>query len=193
MESYELIDSDPSFNRVVRYMRFSDYASWIAGTAGAPGLLLLFEKLEPLEGKTFKMPAASLLRVSTTVGFIGGFLYAYSSSTKRFWGWTENSKEVSKDRYEVKKALSAKQSPWGKSRLSPYQQDMSSKNSQNSQLLLSIFPWFNFTSHQNHGIDLRKYYEVRQGEEKWGFELPPLEEVNDLAVGNQFKVYTNYP
>lgn len=37
---YPVIDTDPHFNRVVRYMRPSDYAAWAAGTAAAPALLL---------------------------------------------------------------------------------------------------------------------------------------------------------
>jgi hypothetical protein len=37
---YPVIDSDPHFSRVVRYMRPTDYAAWAAGTAAAPALLL---------------------------------------------------------------------------------------------------------------------------------------------------------
>ncbi|CDK29272.1 unnamed protein product [Kuraishia capsulata CBS 1993] len=139
------------------------------------------------------MPPAGFLRAAGLLGFVGGFCFAYTSSTKRFWGWTENSKEVAKDRYEVKKLLSQKQSPYGKTELSPYHQDMAARNSTNSQLLFALIPWVNLANHQSHGIDLRKYYEVRPGEEKWGFTLPPLEEINDLAVGNQYKTYSNYP
>ncbi|GME96113.1 unnamed protein product [[Candida] boidinii] len=192
MEKYELIDSDPTFSRVVSYMRFSDYATWALGTAAAPALLVALEKYEPASGRKFKMPAPMFLRAATLLGFVGGFCLAYNNSTKRFWGWSENAAEVAKDRYEVKKLLSQKQSPYGKSELSPYLQDVAARNSTNSQLMLAFLPMFNFANHQNHGIDLRKYYEVRPGEEKWGFELPALEEVEDLAVGNQYKKYSNY-
>ncbi|KAI0461338.1 hypothetical protein LJB42_001006 [Komagataella kurtzmanii] len=192
METYELIDSDPKFSRVVRYFRPSDYLTWALGTIGAPGLMVLFEKIEPAKGNTFKMPPPSIMRIATTIGFFGGFYYAYTSSTKRFWGYSENAREVAKDRYEVKKALSEKKSPYGSSLLNPYQQDMSARNSTNSQLLLAIFPWFNVANHQSHGIDLRKYYEVRDGEENWNFTLPPLDQVKDLDVA-QYKEYSNYP
>lgn len=37
---YPVIDTDPHFSRVVRYMRPSDYASWAVGTAAAPAILL---------------------------------------------------------------------------------------------------------------------------------------------------------
>jgi hypothetical protein len=37
---YPVIDTDPHFSRVVRYMRPNDYAAWAAGTAAAPAILL---------------------------------------------------------------------------------------------------------------------------------------------------------
>lgn len=37
---YSLIDSDPHFSRVMRYMRPSDYVWWGALTAAFPGLLV---------------------------------------------------------------------------------------------------------------------------------------------------------
>jgi len=43
---YPVIDSDPHFSRVVRYMRPSDYAAWAAGTAAAPALLLGMGKVD---------------------------------------------------------------------------------------------------------------------------------------------------
>lgn len=127
------------------------------------------------------------------IGFAGGFYMAYVRSSKRFWGWAENSREVGKDRYEMKKFLSEGKNPYGDSMLSPYQQDMSSRNSTNSQLILSVFPWFNVANHQSHGIDLRRYYEVRPGEEKWGFQLKPLEEIPNLSINSHLRPFSNYP
>lgn len=37
---HPVIDSDPHFNRVVSYMRGSDYAAWGTLTVGAPAVLL---------------------------------------------------------------------------------------------------------------------------------------------------------
>ena len=39
---YPLIDADPHFFRVVRYMRLSDYAVWGATAVAAPGALFLW-------------------------------------------------------------------------------------------------------------------------------------------------------
>jgi len=41
---YPVIDKDPHFFRVVRYFRPSDYASWAAGAAAAPAIMLGFGK-----------------------------------------------------------------------------------------------------------------------------------------------------
>ena len=37
------------------------------------------------------------LRLATWLGFAGGFLLAYQSSTLRPWGWTENALEQKRD------------------------------------------------------------------------------------------------
>ena len=36
---YPVIDTDPTFSRVVRYFRTSDYAAWAGATATMPALL----------------------------------------------------------------------------------------------------------------------------------------------------------
>ncbi|ODV84599.1 hypothetical protein CANARDRAFT_29124 [[Candida] arabinofermentans NRRL YB-2248] len=175
MERYELIDEDPIFSKVVRFFRPSDYLTWAIGTISAPAGLYLMELYEPAIGRKFTKPPPMILRGAGLIGFIGGFLMAYNKSTKRLWGWSENKREVEKDRYEVKKSLSLGLNPYGESSMNLYMQDVSSRNSKNSQLMLAFIPWFNFTNHINHGVDLRKYYEVRKGEENWGFDnLPPL-------------------
>jgi NADH-ubiquinone oxidoreductase complex I, 21 kDa subunit len=44
---YPLIDADPHFNRVVRYMRPSDYAVWAGATAAFPSALYFWGKCMP--------------------------------------------------------------------------------------------------------------------------------------------------
>jgi hypothetical protein len=39
---YPLIDADPHFGRVVRYMRPSDYAVWAGAAAAGPAVLYLY-------------------------------------------------------------------------------------------------------------------------------------------------------
>ena len=51
-----LIDSDPHFFRVVRYMRPSDYAVWGAAAVSAPGALFLWST--PPSHALYKMSEA---------------------------------------------------------------------------------------------------------------------------------------
>ncbi|KAH3670841.1 hypothetical protein WICMUC_004810 [Wickerhamomyces mucosus] len=171
-----VIDSDPEFTKVLRYLRPSDYLSWGISTAVFPGLFTVFEHLDPVNGKQFTRPSGSLLRVGTLFGFVGGFFIVYNKSSKRFFGVEENAREVAKDRYEVKKNLSKGLHPFGSApRLSPWLQEMSMRNSKNSQFGNFFLPWFSFFRHDYHNIDLKRYYEIREGEDKWGIELPPYD------------------
>ncbi|QBM85654.1 NADH-ubiquinone oxidoreductase complex I subunit [Metschnikowia aff. pulcherrima] len=178
---YELIDVDPYFGRVVSYFRPSDVAVWAASTAAFPLSLIAWEKLDPVAG-SFKRPGpvpGTALRAATLLGFTGGFFAAYIRSLKRFLGWSENAREVAKDRYEIKKLLLQGQLPYheNESTLNDRMKDISNRNSQYSFALMAILPWFNMAYHPYHGTDIRKYYETRPGEETWGFELKPFEEI----------------
>jgi len=44
---YPLIDADPHFSRVVRYMRPSDYAVWAGATAAFPSALYFWGNIPP--------------------------------------------------------------------------------------------------------------------------------------------------
>lgn len=93
------------------------------------------------------------MRLSGLLGLAGGFFIAYNRSTKRFWGWSENANELTKYKAEVKANLLKGEPPFGKSTLSPWLQDVSNRNSQNSQIGLALIPWFNVTNHTYHGND----------------------------------------
>lgn len=178
---YEVIDADPHFYRVLSYMRTSDYGLWAAATVGSPLVLQAWERLEPNSG-AFKAPArvpGGPLRAATLLGFLGGFYLAYVRSSKRFLGWSENAREVKKDRYEIKKLLSQGKLPYheNESSLDDRMKDIANRNSQYSFLTMAFIPWFNLAHHPYHGINIQKYYENRAGEESWGFELKPYEEI----------------
>ncbi|KAK6453924.1 NADH-ubiquinone oxidoreductase [Scheffersomyces xylosifermentans] len=178
---YELIDVDPHFNRVVGYFRGSDIGIWAATTAAFPLALQVWEKLEPAEG-AFKAPGkvpGGALRTATLLGFVGGFYLAYVRSSKRFLGWSENEREVKKDRYEIKKLLSQGKLPYheNESVLDDRLQDIANRNSQFSFTTFAILPWFNLAHHPYHGVNIQKYYVDRPGEEEWGFKLKPFDQI----------------
>ncbi|KAI8983013.1 NADH-ubiquinone oxidoreductase complex I, 21 kDa subunit-domain-containing protein [Pilobolus umbonatus] len=153
---YPVIDTDPHFGRVVRYFRPSDYAAWAAGTAAAPALLLGMEKMDPVGPlRNLRLP----LRFATLFGAFGGFLYAYQNSSLRFWGWTENAAEVAKDQAELSQLAKEGKPLYGESYMPGYIQDVSARTSRFAQLKFAAIPWFNFASHNNHGVDTSKYTE----------------------------------
>ncbi|RLV90551.1 hypothetical protein JA1_004501 [Spathaspora sp. JA1] len=178
---YELIDVDPYFTRVISYFRPSDYGAWGITTASFPLALYIWERLEPIEGP-YKSPSklpGGTLRAATLLGFVGGFYLAYARSSKRFLGWSENEREVKKDRYEIKKLLSQGKLPYfeNESTLDDRLKDVANRNSQYSHVGLALLPWFNLAYHPYHGVDLNKYYINRPGEEEWNFQLKPLDEI----------------
>lgn len=181
---YELIDVDPHLRRVVSYMRPSDYGAWAASAAFFPASLRIWQQLEPVEG-AFKKPGripGGTMRAATLLGVVGGFYLAYVRSCKRFLGWSENGREVLRDRRETKKLLAEGKLPFGESVLDDRLQDVANRNSQFSIVTMAILPWFNLANHPYHGIDLAKYYEDRPGEAEWGLKLQPLDEIKRKYV-----------
>ncbi|KAF8311403.1 hypothetical protein DL93DRAFT_2083405 [Clavulina sp. PMI_390] len=154
---YPLIDADPHFERVLRYMRASDVACMAGGTALGPALLLAWEKADPSVAMRKQLGPA--LRLSGFIGFTAGFLYAYQRSSLRFWGWTENKREEEKDFAELSKLAREGKPLYGTTSESLHNQGAAFRNSVFSQLKFGSVPWFNFATHPYHGVDTSKYYE----------------------------------
>jgi len=150
--NYPIIDIDPHFNRVVRYFRPSDYAVLAGVTATGPAFMLMMEKTG---GPSKGLPLA--LKLSTVLSLSAGFLLAYQRSSLRFWGWTENSKEVEKDRSEMAKLFEKGEPLYGPEHMNEFNQKAASWFSKYSALKFSSIPWFNFANHRSHGVDPKKY------------------------------------
>ncbi|ORY32113.1 NADH-ubiquinone oxidoreductase complex I, 21 kDa subunit-domain-containing protein [Naematelia encephala] len=157
---YPLIDSDPHFSRVIRYMRPVDLGIWAGVTAFMPALVRVWEHVDT-SGAT-KKQLRTAVRLNTSLGFIAGFLWAYQNSSKRFWGWSENAAEVEKDFTELSALAKAGKPLYGESALDAYGQSVAAGNSQWSALKFQTLPWFNFANHPFHGVDTSKYYESSQ-------------------------------
>jgi len=156
---YPLIDADPHFNRVVRYMRPSDYAAMGVFTLGAPAAIYGYQMADPapLTRGGLRGP----LRLATFLGLCGGFLFAYQNSSKRFWGWTENEREQKMDHEELSARAKAGLPLYGETDLPEYIQGVAHRNSLWSQLKFSAIPWFNVVNHPHHGVDTKRYYESK--------------------------------
>ncbi|KAF9570556.1 hypothetical protein EC968_001675 [Mortierella alpina] len=144
---FPVIDSDPHFNRVVRYMRGSDYAAWGGLTVGAPAVLLALERVRPAAGPKGINVA---LGVAAAVGFMGGFLYSYQKSSLRFWGWEENAREQALNRTEMDARAAAGLPAYGEPTMDEANQAASARNSKYAATKFSAIPWFNTTNHKYH-------------------------------------------
>ncbi|KAG0285971.1 hypothetical protein BGZ96_009864 [Linnemannia gamsii] len=144
---HPVIDSDPHFNRVVRYMRGSDYVAWGALTAGAPAALLALERVRPGAGPKGINFALGL---ATAMGFMGGFLYSYQKSSLRFWGWEENTREQAMNVKEMDARAAAGLPAYGEPTMDETAQAAAARNSKFAALKFAAIPWFNTTNHKYH-------------------------------------------
>ncbi|KAH0497470.1 NADH-ubiquinone oxidoreductase 21 kDa subunit [Trichoderma longibrachiatum] len=160
--SYPLIDNDPHFKRVIRYARTSDYVAGAASAAFAPAALYALERLAP--SHVGRGGFAKAMRLAGFIGLAGGFLYFYQRSALRFYGATENSREVEMDMREMVAKVKAGEPLYGQSRLSPHLQGVAARQSRYSALFFSTVPWFNFVNHNQHGVDTAKYYQQAERE-----------------------------
>ncbi|KAL5332640.1 NADH-ubiquinone oxidoreductase complex I, 21 kDa subunit-domain-containing protein [Aspergillus crustosus] len=159
---YPLIDSDPHLRRVFGYARPLDYA--VAGTAAAASPLgfWIMERVSP--SHVGKGGFAPVMRLATAVGLIGGLHILYQRSCQRFYGFTENAREVEMDMREMVGKVKRGEPLYGTSQLSPYMQGVAARNSRYSELFIHIIPWFNLVNHDQHGVDTAKYYQQAERE-----------------------------
>ncbi|KAK2748200.1 hypothetical protein FQN55_004476 [Onygenales sp. PD_40] len=159
---YPVIDTDPHVKRVFGYARPSDYATATAAGAVSPVLFHLYERYHPVNAS--KGTYGRAMRLATAIGLITGVLTLYSTSCKRFYGFTENSREVNMDMREMVDKVKKGEPLYGESGLSPYMQGVAARNSRYSSLLIHVIPWFNFVNHNQHGVDTAKYYQQAERE-----------------------------
>ena len=65
----------------------------------------------------------------------------------RFYGATENKREVEMDMREMVDKVKKGEPLYGKSTMSPYMQGVASRNSRYNGVWLHVIPWFNFVNH----------------------------------------------
>ncbi|KAI0172906.1 NADH-ubiquinone oxidoreductase 21 kDa subunit [Hypoxylon sp. FL1284] len=153
---FPLIDNDPHFKRVVGYARTSDYIHGVVAAAAGPGLLAAMEKFAP--SQVGRGGFARAMRLAGAIGVAGGFLYFYQRSCLRFYGMSENSREIEMDMQEMVSKVKAGEPLYGESRLTPHMQGVAARQSRYSALFTAVIPWFNFVNHNQHGVDTAKYY-----------------------------------
>lgn len=177
------------FKRVIRYARPSDYVHGAVAVAAGPGMLLAMEKFAP--SHVGRGGFAQAMRLGGILGLCGGFIYFYQRSirtlsfcfdsssscllqvgtadtsippTVRFYGMSENAREVEMDMREMVAKVKAGEPLYGESRLSPNMQGVAARQSRYSALFMGVLPWFNFVNHSQHGVDTAKYYQQAERE-----------------------------
>ncbi|CAK5273803.1 unnamed protein product [Mycena citricolor] len=110
---------------------------------------------EKMDRTGFRM--RSQFYVGAWLGFCAGFMIAYSRSSKRFWGWSENSIEEKRDLQELSQRAQEGIPLYGETNQPQWIQAAAHRNSQFSQLKFSLFPMLNLVNHPYHGTDPAKY------------------------------------
>lgn len=82
----------------------------------------------------------------------------------RFYGMSENAREVEMDMREMVSKVKAGEPLYGESRLSTNMQGVAARQSRYSALFMHVVPWFNFVNHNQHGVDTAKYYQQAERE-----------------------------
>lgn len=70
----------------------------------------------------------------------------------RFYGWTENDREVKRDMREMVDKVKRGEPLYGTSDLSDYHQGVAARNSRYSALMAHIVPWANFVNHNQVSV-----------------------------------------
>ena len=128
--------------------------------AAGPSLMLWWERVSPSE--VSKPGFASIMRLSGAISVTAGFLMMYSRSINRFYGFTENRRELEMDMREMTDRVKRGEPLYGVSTMTEYMQGVASRQSRYSGIFIHVMPWFNFVNHAHHGVDTSKYY--RQAE-----------------------------
>lgn len=159
---YPLIDSDPHLKRVFGYARPSDWAVAGGMASAAPISFWVMERASP--SHVGRGGFAPVMRLATAVGLLGGLHVLYQRSCQRFYGFTENSREVERDTREMVDKVKKGEPLYGKSQMSSYLQGMAARNSRYSELFIHVIPWINVVNHDQHGVDTAKYYQQAERE-----------------------------
>jgi len=130
--------------------------------AVGPAFMLVTERYAPsFSGRGAFGP---VFRLSCAVGLLAGAGLVYQRSCLRFYGWTENEREVKLDMREMVDKVKKGEPLYGTTDLTPYMQGVAARNSRFSALMANVVPWANFVNHNQHGVDTAKYYQQAERE-----------------------------
>ncbi|KAL2832371.1 NADH-ubiquinone oxidoreductase complex I, 21 kDa subunit-domain-containing protein [Aspergillus cavernicola] len=159
---YPLIDNDPHIGRVFGYARPRDYVIAGAAAAACPISFWVMERVSP--SHVGRGGFAPLMRLAGAVGVIGAGHLLYQRSCNRFYGFSENRREVEMDMREMVDKVKKGEPLYGNSQVAPHLQEVAARNSRYSSMLIPVMPWLNGVNHPHHGVDTAKYYQQAERE-----------------------------
>lgn len=125
-------------------------------------MMLWWERISPTD--VSRKSFASAMRLSGSLGLCAGFLFFYQRSISRFYGWSENRREIDMDMREMTDRVKQGKPLYGESTLTDYMQGAAARQTKYSGVFLHVLPWFNFVNHNHHGVDTAKYYQNAERE-----------------------------
>lgn len=152
----------------MRYARPRDWAEGAALSTLGPGALILMERVAP--SYVGRGGFAPMLRLCGVLGGLAGFFYVYDKSSckfcthyssrlyicigsnfykDRFYGVTENKRELDMDMREMVDRVKKGEPLYGKSSMTEYMQGVAARNSRLSSVFHHLVPWFNFVNHEH--------------------------------------------
>lgn len=144
------------------YARPSDYAVAGGMATVSPIAFWIMERVSP--SHVGRGGFAPVMRLASAVGILGGLHVLYQRScsmcayqfgvyrdtymlTGRFYGFTENSREVERDMREMVDKVKKGEPLYGVSKVSDYIQGIAARNSRYSELFIHVLPWINIVNH----------------------------------------------
>lgn len=110
-----------------------------------PAFMLATERYAPsFAGKGAFPP---IFRLSVAIGVAAGLGLVYQRSCLRFYGWSENGREVEMDMREMVAKVKKGEPLYGETELTPYMQGVAARNSRYSSLMFHVVPFANFVNH----------------------------------------------
>lgn len=94
-----------------------------------------------------------VFRLSCAIGLLAGAGLVYQRSCLRFYGWSENAREVDLDMREMVDKVKKGEPLYGESELTPYMQGVAARNSRYSALMSHVVPMGNFVNHNQVSMD----------------------------------------
>ncbi|KAJ2552558.1 hypothetical protein EV175_003267 [Coemansia sp. RSA 1933] len=117
--------------------------------AYGPAFMYLLDRYQP--AGIGKFPLMKAMKIATGIGLAHAFVFMYTKTSMRFFGFSENAREIRMYREEYRKLKAQGKSMHGESRLPLSLQRIAAGYTTGAFLNYDVAPIFNFVNHPYHG------------------------------------------